>query len=169
MANHHPITMMTLGRPFHLGMLYNMRTDKIITSATLWDPQNLAKNTITRRQPYTGFEILTEDSLQTKAHALGVEASLKLSLRDGLISISGSAKYVEDYQKTNTEARLTLKYSTTTHFEQLTMSHLGKGNLNHPDLHDANLATHVVTGILYDAEAFLYLIVRFQLWKRKKK
>ena len=154
MANHHPITMMTLGRPFHLGMLYNMRTDKIITSATLWDPQNLAKNTITRRQPYTGFEILTEDSLQTKAHALGVEASLKLSLLGGLISISGSAKYVEDYQKTNTEARLTLKYSTTTHFEQLTMSHLGKGNLNHPDLHDANLATHVVTGILYGAEAF---------------
>jgi len=92
-----------------------------------------------------------------------------LSLRDGLISISGSAKYVEDYQKQILKLVLTLKYSTTTHFEQLTMEHRGKGKVNYPDFHDANLATHVVTGILYDAEAFLYLIVRFQLWKRKKK
>ena len=153
-ANHNPITMMTLGRPFHLGMLYDIRSDKIITGTTLWDPQNLANNTIIRKQPYTGFDIITEDSLQTKVHALGVEASLKMSLLGGLISVSGSAKYIEDYQKTNTEARLTLKYSTTTHFEQLTMKHLGKGNLNHPDLHDADQATHVVTGVLYGAEAF---------------
>lgn len=154
MADHQSIVMVTLGRPFHLGMLYDIRTDKIITGTTLWDPQNLANNTITHKQPYTAFEIITDDSLQTKAHALGVQASLKLSLLGGLISISGSAKYAEDYQKTNTEARLTLKYSTTTHFEQLTMKHLGKGNLNHPDLHDADLATHVVTGVVYGAEAF---------------
>ena len=154
MANHQPIPMVTLGRPFHLGMLYDIRSDKIITGTTLWDPQNLANNTSIYKQPFTGFEIIAEDSLQTKAHALGVEASLKLSLLGGLINIAGSAKYAHDYQKTNKEARLTLKYSTTTHFEQLTMKHLGKGNLNHPDLHDANLATHVVTGVLYGAEAY---------------
>ena len=154
MANHQPIPMVTLGRPFHLGMLYDIRSDKIITGATLWDPQNLANNTVIYKQPYTGFEIIAEDSLQTKAHALGVEASLKLSLLGGLINIAGSAKYAQDYKKTNKEVRLTLKYSTTTHFEQLTMKHLGKGNLNHPDLHDADLATHVVTGVLYGAEAF---------------
>ncbi|CAF1476614.1 unnamed protein product [Rotaria sp. Silwood1] len=146
--------MVTLGRPLHLGTLYNMRSDKIITAVTLWDPEILANNTILRKQPFTGFEIIAEDSLQNKAHALGIDASLKLSLLGGLIRVSGSAKYAEDYQRTNHETRLTLKYSTTTHMETLSMKHLGKGNLNHPDLHDIDLATHVVTGVLYGAEAF---------------
>ena len=168
MANHQPIPMVTLGRPFHLGMLYDIRSDRIITGATLWDPQNLANNTDTRKQPYTGFEVIAEDSTQTKAHALGIEASLKLSLIGGLINIEGSAKYANDYQKTNKEARLTLKYSTTTHFQQLTMKHLGKGNLNHPDLHDADLATHVVTGVLYGAEAFFVFDRSFSDSESKK-
>ncbi|CAF3362406.1 unnamed protein product [Rotaria sp. Silwood2] len=34
------------------------------------------------------------------------------------------------------------------------MKHLSKINLDHPDLHDVDLATHVVTGVLYGAEAF---------------
>src|ERR1700677_4793769 len=90
MAQEQQIQMVTLGRPFHLGMLYDIRSDKIITGVTLWDPQNLANHTSTRKQPYTGYEIIAEDSLQNKAHALGVEASLKLSLLGGLISVSGS-------------------------------------------------------------------------------
>ena len=112
----------------------------MITGTTLWDPENLANNTITRTQPFTGFEVITEDSLEKKANVLGIEANLKLSLLSGMISVSGSAKYAQDYQKTNKESRLTLKYSTTTHFQSLTMKHLGKGNLNHPDLHDADIA-----------------------------
>ncbi|CAF0745737.1 unnamed protein product [Adineta steineri] len=151
MAIQQTITMPTLGRPFHLGMLYDVRNDELISGITLWNPQTLANHTITYKQPYTGYEILTGDSLQDKAHALGVEASLKLSLFGGLMNISGSAKYAEDYQKTNREARLILKYSTTTHFQELTMKHLGKSNL---DLHDKNNATHVVIGVLYGAEAF---------------
>ena len=154
LAEQKPITMVTLGRPLYLGTLYDIRSDQIITGATLWDPQILANHTTSHQKPYTGYEIITEDSLQRKAHALGVEATLKLSLLGGVFSISGSAKFAEDYQRTNHETRLTLKYSTTTHFEHLTMKHLGKGNLNHPDLHDINLATHVVTGVLYGAEAF---------------
>ncbi|CAF3334859.1 unnamed protein product [Rotaria sp. Silwood2] len=116
--------MATLGRPFRLGMLYDMRSDKIIAGATLWDPQNLTNNTSTYVQPYTGFEVITDDSLQNKAHALGVEANLKLSMVGGLVDISGSAKYAENFQQTRHETRLSLKYSTTTHFEQLTMKHL---------------------------------------------
>ena len=154
MADQQQIQMVTMGRPFHLGMLYDIRSDKLITGVTLWDPQNLANHTNTRKQPFTGYEIIAEDSLENKAHALGVEASLKLSLLGGLFSVSGAAKYAEDYQRTNHGTRLTLKYSTTTHFEQLTMKHLGKGYLDHPDLHDKDIATHVVTGVLHGAEAF---------------
>ncbi|CAF1025690.1 unnamed protein product [Adineta steineri] len=154
MATEQAITMVTLGRPFHLGMLYDLRSDKLITGVNLWDPQVLANHTITHKQSNTSCEIITEDSLQHKAYALGVEDSLKLRLFSGLMNISGSAKYAEDYQKTNDEARLILKYSTTTHFQQLTMTHLGKDNLDHPDLLDTDIATHIVTGIVYGAEAF---------------
>ncbi|CAF1245221.1 unnamed protein product [Rotaria sp. Silwood1] len=154
MTNQKPIEIVTLGRPFRLGMLYDIRSDMLITGATLWNKETLDKNTDKSNQPYTDYEVIATDSLQDKAHALGVEGSLKLSLLGGLVNVSGSAKYAEDSQKTNHVTRLTLKYTTTTEFEQLTMQHLGKGNLNHPDLHDADIATHVVTGILYGAEAF---------------
>ncbi|CAF3600869.1 unnamed protein product [Rotaria sp. Silwood1] len=155
MAKQELTTMVTLGRPFRLGMLYDMRSDMLIPGVTLWDPENLNKNTRKSKQSKTDFEIITEDSFQKKAHALGVEASLKLSLVGGLINVEGSAKYAEDYQKTNHVTRLTLKYSVTTEFEELTMKHLGIGKLDHPDLHDIDLATHVVTGVLYGADAFI--------------
>ncbi|KAK7938294.1 hypothetical protein WMY93_001620 [Mugilogobius chulae] len=34
------------------------------------------------------------------------------------------------------------------------MKHLGRGNVKHPDVFDKGLATHVVSGILYGAQAF---------------
>ncbi|CAF1489043.1 unnamed protein product [Adineta steineri] len=154
MASEKQVEVVTLGRPFHLGMLYDMRSDSLITGVTLWNPKKLENNTKINKQPSTDYEIITGDSFENKAHALGIEASLKLSLLGGLINSAGSAKYADDHQKTNHATRLTLKYSTTTHFEQLTMDHLGKGKLDYPDLHDRNLATHVVTGVVYGAEAF---------------
>lgn len=147
-----PIEMPALGRPFYLGMLYDIRTDTIVTGVTLWDPQNLTNNTFIHRKSNTEFEVITEDSFQKKAHALGVEASLKLSMLSGLIKMSGSAKFAEDKQQTSHAVRMTLKSSTTTHTEQLTMKDLRKGN--YPEIRDLNFATHVVTGVTYGAEAF---------------
>ena len=34
------------------------------------------------------------------------------------------------------------------------MNLLGKGNLTYTDLHDTDIATHVVTGVIYGADAF---------------
>ncbi|CAF1299996.1 unnamed protein product [Rotaria sordida] len=105
-------------------------------------------------KPDTHVKIITEDSLQAKAHSLGVEGSVKLSLIGGLINIDGSAKFADDSNKSNHVTRLTLKYHTTTKFKELTMNHLGAGRIRHPELFDSNIATHVVTGVLYGAEAF---------------
>ncbi|CAF4225192.1 unnamed protein product, partial [Rotaria sordida] len=105
-------------------------------------------------KPDTHVKIITEDSLQAKAHSLGVEGSVKLSLIGGLINIDGSAKFADDSNKSNHVTRLTLKYHTTTKFRELTMNHLGAGRIRHPELFDSNIATHVVTGVLYGAEAF---------------
>ena len=42
------LIMPTLGRPFQLGMLYDVRSDKILPGVTLWDPDDLQKVTLVR-------------------------------------------------------------------------------------------------------------------------
>ncbi|XP_042328393.1 uncharacterized protein LOC121933132 [Sceloporus undulatus] len=68
--------------------------------------------------------------------------------------VGGSAKYFQDTKKSKHQARVTLQYKTTTRYEQLTMSHLGIQNVSHPTVFEHGTATHVVTAILYGAQAF---------------
>ncbi|CAF1343475.1 unnamed protein product, partial [Didymodactylos carnosus] len=131
------LKLMALGRPFQLGMLYNGRSDAYNNSNC--------------------NNISTEDTFEEKSAMLGINAELKLSVLAGLVKVSGAANYVNDRKETELIERLTLKYSTTTRFDQLTMAHLGKKKTNHPEVFDQQIATHVVTGVLYGAEAFFIL------------
>ena len=144
-----------LGRPFDLGMLYDRRSDKLILGKTLWSPDHLSQavNTITR--PYTNSEVLAEDTIDDKASALNVEASLKLSFLGGLVNVQGAAKYLDDRKTSSHHSRVVLKYETTTELKQLTMEHLGRGKVQYPEVFDQDIATDVVVGILYGANAFL--------------
>lgn len=148
------ITMMALGRPFGLGMLYDYRLDKLIPAVTLWDSDVLKTNLTTISQPFTNYTIHTENTLNDKVNLLGVEGSLKLSVLSGLVDVSGSAKYMHDRKMTKHQERVTLKYSTTLRFEQLSMSHLDKKKMTYTEVLDQDIATHVVTGIVYGADAF---------------
>ncbi|KAG7240191.1 hypothetical protein INR49_027198 [Caranx melampygus] len=67
----------------------------------------------------------------------------------GLVDVGGSAKYFQDTKKSDKQARMTLQYKTTTKFESLTMAHLGRGHVTHPNVFEDDTATHVVTAILY--------------------
>lgn len=154
-ANSSKMEMMTLGRPFQLGMLYDSRNDQLIPGITLWDRKMLkVNNDDSPPKPASNYEILKQDTLHNKTHTLGIGGSLKISVLAGMIEVSGSAKYVHDCKTTEHQERLVLKYSTETRFEQLTMDHLGKGNAKYPEVFDQQTATHVVTGIMYGAEAF---------------
>lgn len=154
MAEPKPMELATLGRPFQLGMLYDARNDMVIPGIALWDKKLLEDNMKEYIESNTHINTITDDSLQKKVDVLGVEGSIKLSLLGGSIKVSGSAKYVDDSVKTSHVARVTLKYHTTTKFQQLAISHLGKGKLDHLELFDLNTATHVVTAVTYGAEAF---------------
>ena len=70
------------------------------------------------------------------------------------MEVQGAAKYLNDTKTSERQSRLTLHYEATTRFEQLTMKHLGRHNVQHADVFDQCTATHVVTGILYGAKAF---------------
>ncbi|KAG6921625.1 hypothetical protein G0U57_006175 [Chelydra serpentina] len=148
------IAMPALGRPFQLGMLYDCRSDSLIPGITLWGLEQLLKDVNRKPQPRTEFEIIASDTIEDKANALNVTASLKASFLGGLVEVGGSAKYLNDTKKSKQQARITLKYSATTNFEQLTMNHLGPQNVSYPAVFDQGTATHVVTAVLYGAQAF---------------
>ncbi|KAL2098619.1 hypothetical protein ACEWY4_005099 [Coilia grayii] len=143
-----------LGRPFRLGMLYDCRKDALIPGITLWDHDELQKNTDEHQQQNSEFNITASDSIDEKTNSLKVSGSLKLSLLGGLVNVGGSAKYFQDTKKSLKQERLTLQYKTTTKFETLTMSHLGRGQVSHPNVFEDDTATHVVTAILYGASAY---------------
>ncbi|KAA8577426.1 hypothetical protein FQN60_006985, partial [Etheostoma spectabile] len=143
-----------LGRPFGLGMLYDSRKDSLITGMTLWDHDDLISHIGERPQNYNDFEIVASESIADKTSALNVEASLKASFFSGLVEVGGSAKYLKDSKNSKSQARVTLNYKATTKVKELSMDHLGRDKVKHPYVFDKGLATHVVTAILYGAQAF---------------
>uniref|UniRef100_A0A3P9AVJ3 Uncharacterized protein n=1 Tax=Maylandia zebra TaxID=106582 RepID=A0A3P9AVJ3_9CICH len=143
-----------LGRPFSLGMLYDCRSDSLITGMTLWDHSDLIKDISERPQTSNDFEIIASESIEDKCSALSVDAPLKASFLGHLVQVDGSAKYLNDNKSSRNQARVTLKYKATTKIQELSMNHLGTKNVKHPNVFDQGLATHVVTAILYGAQAF---------------
>ncbi|KAK7944557.1 hypothetical protein WMY93_000285 [Mugilogobius chulae] len=149
-----PVELAALGRPFALGMLYDCRRDSLIPGLTLWDQEKLDKDMKVTPKPYTKTEIVASESVSEKASSLGVDAALKASFLCGLVQVQGSAKYLNDNKKSRKQARVTLQYKTTTEFKTLTMNQLSADNIKHRNVIDKGLATHVVTAILYGADAF---------------
>uniref|UniRef100_K7EZZ6 Uncharacterized protein n=1 Tax=Pelodiscus sinensis TaxID=13735 RepID=K7EZZ6_PELSI len=92
--------------------------------------------------------------MEDKASALNLSASLKASVLGGLVDVDGSASFFNDTKKSKNQARVALCYSVTTSYKELTMSHLGSYNISYPDVFEQGTATHVVTAVLYGAQAF---------------
>ncbi|XP_044860115.1 stonustoxin subunit alpha-like, partial [Mauremys mutica] len=148
------IEMPALGRPLRLGMLYDCRSDKLIPGITLWNTDTLSKQVGKTMQHKTEFQIIASDTMEAKASALSLSGSLKASFLGGLVEVNGSAAYLNDIKKSKNQARVTLQYSTTIRFEQLAISHSECQNISYPAVYDQNTATHVVTAVLYGAQAF---------------
>uniref|UniRef100_A0A8C1X7Y3 Fibronectin type-III domain-containing protein n=1 Tax=Cyprinus carpio TaxID=7962 RepID=A0A8C1X7Y3_CYPCA len=142
-----------LGRPFQLGMLYDCRKDALIPGITLWDKEQLQQSIRAHPQINTGLSVTASDSIEEKSHLMNIDGSLKLSLLSGLVNVSGAAKYLSDTKKSFKQQRLTLHYHSTTRFEALTMNHLASGNIGYYEVFDNDTATHVVTAVLYGANA----------------
>ncbi|XP_077078001.1 stonustoxin subunit alpha-like [Siphateles boraxobius] len=154
MSDSETIELACLGRPFQLGMLYDCRRNVLIPGITLWDAEMLQKNINVRPQPNTDFKIIASDSSEDKVTALNISASLEASFLCGLVSVKGSAGYLNDKKKSKHQSRVTLQYRTTSRFEQLSMEHLGAGNIKHSNVFQEGSATYVVTALLYGAQAF---------------
>ncbi|KAM9356145.1 neoverrucotoxin subunit beta-like [Pholidichthys leucotaenia] len=148
------ISVAALSRAFGLGMLYDVRDDSLVPGLSLWDHDDLSKYTEERPQCYSDFEVIASDSTDAKSSALDMEASLKASFLSGTVQVEGSAKYLKNKKTSKNQARVVLKYAATTKFKELSMSHLRRDKVKHPDLFEKGVATHVVTAILYGVNAF---------------
>ncbi|XP_005752842.1 neoverrucotoxin subunit alpha-like [Pundamilia nyererei] len=142
-----------LGQPFSLGMLYDARRGKLIPGVTLWNNKTLQKKPVEHNQHSSEFHINLTDSIEKKSALLDVNGSLKASFLGGLIEVEGSAKYLNDRKKSHHQCRVTLHYKATTKFKQLMLTPDETKNSQEAK-NVKRLATHVVTGILYGANAF---------------
>ncbi|KAG7315928.1 hypothetical protein KOW79_020794 [Hemibagrus wyckioides] len=147
------IEMAALGRALYPGMLYDCRNDAFIPGITLWDKNALRDDIDVHDQTKTFVKLAASDSVTDKANLLDVNASLKASFLGGLVEVGGSAKYLQDSKSSARQCRITMQYSQTTKFEQLTMKELG--NIAYPQVFEQKTATHVVTAVLYGASAFM--------------
>ncbi|KAK9976946.1 hypothetical protein ABG768_018767 [Culter alburnus] len=134
-------------------MLYDCRKDTFIPGVTLWNKKSLREDLDTRPQLMTDLKFSSSDSLSDKSSLLDVSASLKASFLGGLVEVGGSAKFLRDTKSSKQQSRVTMYYSETSRFEQLTMTHLGQ--ISYPQVFDQKTATHVVTAVLYGAQAIM--------------
>ncbi|XP_048067147.1 cytolytic toxin-alpha-like [Megalobrama amblycephala] len=161
-----PMEVAALGRPLSLGMLYDCRKDSFIPGVTLWDKKSQSENLHSRPQPLTDLKFSSSDSLSSKSNLLEISASLKASFMGGLVEVGGSGKFLRDTKSSNQQSRVTMYYSETTRYEQLTMSQLGK--FTYPQVFDQKTATHVVTAVLYGAQAVMVFDRTFSAEENKQ-
>ncbi|XP_024150486.1 neoverrucotoxin subunit alpha isoform X2 [Oryzias melastigma] len=146
--------MAALSRPFALGMLYDARRDELIEDFLLWDKEMIKNNKVRQSQKSSSYNITASDSIQSKSSLLDVGASLSASFLGGLIEVGGSASYMNDNKKFKNQSRVTLQYKATTEYEHLNVTQVKAQKTQMKDAIKSRGATHVVTGILYGANAF---------------
>ncbi|XP_038156896.1 stonustoxin subunit alpha-like [Cyprinodon tularosa] len=120
----------------------------------MWNHDDLQQHIKQRPQNFNNFSISTSESTEAKYSSLEIKGSVKLSVMSGTLEIAGAAKYLNDNMTSKQQARVTLSYLATTEIRELSMDHLGGENLKHSDIFRKDLATHVVTAILYGGQAF---------------
>ena len=145
----------TLGRSFHLGILYDYRNDCLLPNVTVWKDKKLKEVNITASEVVPRFDIITD---LLPAEALGVEGSLKLSYLGGLIKendVSGSAKYLYNYKSSKRQARVAIRYKYISHTKRVNQEVIQSDQYS--TLSSEHVGTHIVTGISYGAEAIFVI------------
>ncbi|KAF3853100.1 hypothetical protein F7725_013788 [Dissostichus mawsoni] len=147
------MTIAALGRPFTLGMLYDARKDELVPGPRLWNDKTLKEKTTETPQQSCNFEIFASDTIKRKSKMMDIEASLKASFLGGLIAVGGSAQYLNDEKKFKNQSRVTCLYKATTNFKELLIENFTL-DTEQKKVTENGSATHVVTGIVYGANAF---------------
>ena len=147
-----PLQLPCLGSPFKLGTLYDCCTNTLIPAMSLWGPATLGKVSSLREHETSKFDVTSEDTFIKKALQLEAGVGLQLGLLSGLVHAEGAAEFLYDRTTSKNVARVILNYKSTTAFEEITMDQLGE--IEFPQVFDKYTPTHIVTGVMYGADAF---------------
>lgn len=109
------LTMPCLGRPFQLGMLYDCRSDQLVSSVALWNEETLKQARDSKPQTFSSYGVIADNSTKTKLSELGVNENLKLSFLAGLVDVSGAASYLNDQTSSKNQVRISLRYLEAIH------------------------------------------------------
>ena len=139
------------GQSFQLGTLYDCRSHHLVLGPTLWESDIVKNSSVSRASPQSRYEVFTDDTLEEKMAMLGVDSSLKLSLMTGLVRPSGIGNFILDQKSSKKQARVTLKYESTSKFDALSLDQVRKEV--HRDISEEITATHFVSGIEYGTQA----------------
>lgn len=161
-----------LGRPFHLGMLYNSCTEQLVhTGRQLWDIKELENpvHAITEDSNDVNQGVILEGTIEEKSLHLEMNAELKLSFLSGLVKAGTSASYTYDRKTSKEQTRATFKYSCSTGYKIIDdcKPHLRKDAYEAERKESFFGATHVVVGIMYGCDAF-FTFTRSMDEKEKK-
>lgn len=121
-------------------MLYDCRTETPIHGNKITG--------FTKDQKTCDYKIIDDDSIQKKSSCFQIEGGMKMSLLSGMVEAKGAAEYLYNRKSSGKNCRITLHYKCTTHNETLPTDKQG------PNVDDQD-ATHVVTCLVYGADAFL--------------
>jgi len=114
-----------MGRSFSLGYLYDIRSDKII-SKSLWDRAELDSNVHEESSLSTRFIVQTSETINDKSSLVDLSASIKASFLGGLISVTGSAKFMDSRMSHSRATSVTLKSEKKSRTRRLSMDHFAK-------------------------------------------
>lgn len=102
----------------------------------------------------SGIHLTYEDSVDSRTRLIGIKGDQKLSVISGLCgNLDGSAKFVYDGVTTANHARVILSYGCTTRSQKLSTAIFNPQNSTYLQAFTSNLATHVVVGVKYGADA----------------
>ena len=140
-----------LGRPFELGMLYDIHTDKLIISKTLWSQEELTSNVHTEPIHATKTEI--DCSVKISEQILA-DRRQKLNVLCNNVDAQGSAAYVKVEKYSKRKAKVVLKYETKSQLRRLTMKHLKDTKISQEEA----FATHFVVAIEYGGNVLVEFV-----------
>ena len=143
-----------MGRIAHLGGLYDARKNVFLTMSIFNEKvPNDAIDVLDNH--FSDVQFSTSETYSEKFSHLEVNAELQVSVLAGLVTLSGSGKYLNDKTKSARTARSSLHYKIKTKQEQVNIFNKSlKDKIELKSL-DVEAATHVVVGIQWGANTIL--------------
>ena len=86
---------------------------------SLWSEEQRTNSdkVVTTPRPYTEFKVKTTDNIKDKFSLMDISAEIEMSFLGGLISVGGSAKYLDERKNSHKSTSVTFKSHRISHSE----------------------------------------------------